>query len=197
MKMGLGISRLSSLVPILFSIVVMGCCLIAAEGGDDCQESGKLPGKNPPPGKCKEDDNSKCCAEGESYSIFQCSPPVTEQTKAILTLNSFQEGGDGGGPSKCDNMYHSDDEAVVALSTGWFGSDDNNRCHNSIIISSNGKEVKATVVDECDSTQGCDEEHDFQRPCRYNVVDASKAVWKALAVDENGKDEPEIEWSEA
>ena len=30
---------------------------------------------------------------------------MTGNTKAILTLNSFEKGGDGGGPSECDNQY--------------------------------------------------------------------------------------------
>ena len=38
------------------------------------------------------------------------------------------------------------------------------------------------VVDECDSTQGCDLEHAYQQPCRNNVVDASKGVWDALKI---------------
>ncbi|GFY92539.1 hypothetical protein Acr_08g0009350 [Actinidia rufa] len=40
--------------------------------------------------------------------------------KAVLNLNSFEKGGDGGAPSKCDHKYHSDNTPVVALSTGWF-----------------------------------------------------------------------------
>ncbi|CAA3020955.1 Hypothetical predicted protein [Olea europaea subsp. europaea] len=40
------------------------------------------------------------------------------------------------------------------------------------------------VVDECDSTLGCDSDHDYQLPCPNNIVDASKVVWKALGVPE-------------
>ncbi|KAF7825164.1 putative ripening-related protein 1 [Senna tora] len=94
-------------------------------------------------------------------------------------------GGDGGGPSECDNQYHSDDTPVVALSTGWF--DHRSRCLNNITISANGKSVVAMVVDECDSTMGCDEDNDYQPPCDNNIVDASKAVWKALGV-------PQAQW---
>ncbi|TKY63897.1 putative ripening-related protein 2 [Spatholobus suberectus] len=56
------------------------------------------------------------------------------------------------------------------------------RCHHNITIFANGRRVNAVVVDECDSTIGCDDEHDFQPSCPNNVVDASKAVWKALVV---------------
>ncbi|GKD93401.1 reverse transcriptase domain, reverse transcriptase zinc-binding domain protein, partial [Tanacetum coccineum] len=35
------------------------------------------------------------------------------------------------------------------------------------------------------STLGCDAEQDYQPPCPNNIVDASKAVWKALGVSEN------------
>ncbi|KHN42207.1 Putative ripening-related protein 2 [Glycine soja] len=67
----------------------------------------------------------------------------TSHTKAYLTLNSFEKNGDGGGPSDCDNQYHSDNMP-------------------------------------CDSTKGCDADHDYQPPCANNIVDASKAVWEAL-----------------
>ncbi|KAJ6940348.1 hypothetical protein NC651_006483 [Populus alba x Populus x berolinensis] len=33
------------------------------------------------------------------------------------------------------------------------------------------------VVDECDSTTGNDEDHDYLPPCDKNIVDTSKAVW--------------------
>ncbi|KAJ6872800.1 ripening-related protein 1 [Populus alba x Populus x berolinensis] len=98
-------------------------------------------------------------------------------------MNSFEAGGDGGGPSECDKQYHSDDTPVVALSTGWF--DHKSRCHNNITITANGRSVAAMVVDECDSTMGCDEVHDYQPPFDNNIVDASKVVWKALGVPED------------
>nr|XP_033513026.1 putative ripening-related protein 1 [Nicotiana tomentosiformis] len=97
------------------------------------------------------------------YTTYKCSPPVTGNTKAVLTLNSFQKGGDGGGPSEFDNQYHSDDTPVVTLSTGWYSGGD--RCLNYITVSANNKSVKAKVLDECDSTAGCDDEHDYQPPC--------------------------------
>jgi len=53
------------------------------------------------------------------------------------------------------------------------------------------------VVDECDSKRGCDAEHDFQPPCPNNVVDASKAVWKALGVPKRDWGESDIHWSDA
>ncbi|KAG5053684.1 hypothetical protein JHK85_006194 [Glycine max] len=36
------------------------------------------------------------------------------------------------------------------------------------------------VVDQCDSTKGCDADQDYQPPCANNIVDASNAVWEAL-----------------
>nr|GEZ69908.1 hypothetical protein [Tanacetum cinerariifolium] len=44
---------------------------------------------------------------------------------------------------------------------------------------------RAMVVDEYDSTMGCDADHDYQLPCPNNIVDASKAAWKALGVSED------------
>lgn len=145
-----------------------------------CNPSGKLKGRNPPPGGCDTGDQSECCKSGESYPIFKCSPPVTGHTKATLTLNSFEKGKDGGGPSECDGQYHSDKTQVVALSTGWFNK--MSRCHKKITIYGNGKSTEAMVVDECDSTEGCDSDHDYQPPCNNNIVDGSPAVWKALGV---------------
>uniref|UniRef100_A0A6N2MDG1 Uncharacterized protein n=1 Tax=Salix viminalis TaxID=40686 RepID=A0A6N2MDG1_SALVM len=99
---------------------------------------------------------------------------VVTGTKATLTLNSSEKGGDGGAPSECDNQCHSEK-----------GGDGRNRCLNFIKIHGNGKSVKAMVVDECESTMRCDSDHDYQPPrdsdhdyqpsCANNIVDASKA----------------------
>nr|XP_043625758.1 uncharacterized protein LOC122597198 [Erigeron canadensis] len=159
-----------------------------------CKPSGGIHGKKPPPGQCNQENDSDCCVQGKFYTTYTCSPPVSSDTKATLTINSFQKGGDGGGPSECDNQYHSDDTPVVALSTGWYKGGD--RCHKYIIINGNGRSVKAMVVDECDSTMGCDSDHDYQPPCPNNIVDASKAVWKALGVSEDNWGDLDITWSE-
>ncbi|OMO78738.1 Barwin-related endoglucanase [Corchorus capsularis] len=155
---------------------------------------GRIEGKNPPPGQCNQENDSDCCKDGKWYTIYTCSPPVSTKTKATLTLNSFEAGGDGGGPSECDNQYHSDDDPVVALSTGWFNH--KKRCLKYINIYGNGKSVRAKVVDECDSTMGCDSDHDYQPPCPNNIVDASKAVWKALEVPESDWGDIDIYWSD-
>ncbi|GJS84018.1 putative ripening-related protein 1 [Tanacetum coccineum] len=139
-----------------------------------CRPSGGIRGKKPPAGQCNRENDSDCCVQGKFYTTYTCSPPVTSGTKATLTINSFQKGGDGGGPSECDNQYHSDDTPVVALSTGWYKGGD--RCHKYITINGNGRSVKAMVVDECDSTMGCDSDHDYQPPCPNSIVDASKAI---------------------
>ncbi|KAL7254435.1 hypothetical protein ACSBR1_008761 [Camellia fascicularis] len=62
-------------------------------------------GKKPPPGQCNRENDSDCCVQGKMYTIYKCSPPVSRQTKAALTINSFQKGGDGGSPSECDGKY--------------------------------------------------------------------------------------------
>ncbi|XP_004310165.1 PREDICTED: kiwellin-like [Fragaria vesca subsp. vesca] len=133
--------------------------------------------------------------KGKSYPKYTCSPPVTAKTEALLTLNDFSEGGDGGGPSYCDGKYHSNSEKVVALSTGWF--DNKSRCGKMIRITArNGKTTTAKVVDECDSRAGCDKEHAGQPPCRNNIVDGSAAVWKALGLDQDEGVVP-VTWSMA
>ncbi|TYI29741.1 hypothetical protein ES332_A05G338200v1 [Gossypium tomentosum] len=159
-----------------------------------CSPSGKIKGKTPPPGQCNQENDSDCCKDGKWYTTYKCSPPLSSQTKATLTLNSFERDGDGGAPSECDNQYHSDDDPVVALSTGWYNN--GKRCLKYINIHGNGKSVRAKVVDECDSTMGCDSDHDYQPPCPNNIVDASKEVWKALGVPENDWGEMDIYWSD-
>ncbi|XAR63077.1 hypothetical protein NMG60_11022891 [Bertholletia excelsa] len=162
--------------------------------GQVCRPSGRIVGRKPPPGRCNQENDSDCCAQGQTYTTYRCSPTVTSHTNAKLTLNSFEDGGDGGGPSECDGKYHSDDLPVVALSTGWYSR--GNRCFHNITISGNGRTVKAMVVDECDSTMGCDDEHDYQPPCANNIVDASKAVWKALGIPQDNWGDLDITWSE-
>ncbi|MCD7453345.1 hypothetical protein HAX54_020643 [Datura stramonium] len=141
-------STLGTSLLVLLTFATFTYCLDARLQA--CQPSGKIKGIKPPPGQCNPENDSDCCKQGKMYTTYKCSPPVTGNTKAVLTLNSFQKGGDGGGPSECDNQYHSDDTPVVALSTGWYSGGD--RCLNYITISANGRSVKAKVVDECDST---------------------------------------------
>lgn len=160
-----------------------------------CKPSGKIRGKKPPPGECNKSNDSECCVEGKYYTTYDCSPTVSRRTKATLTLNGFGKGEDGGGRSECDEKFHSDNETVVALSTGWFKK--KSRCLKYINIYGNGRRVKAKVVDECDSTVGCDADHDYQPPCDNNIVDASKAVWEALGVPEKKRGELDIYWSDA
>ncbi|KAF6175167.1 hypothetical protein GIB67_022848 [Kingdonia uniflora] len=115
-----------------------------------------------------------------SRTVIGMSPP--RQTKAILTLNNF-EGGDGGGPSACDGQYHPNSIPVVALSSSWFKN--NQKCYRKIKIWGNRGHAEATVVDECDSRRGCDNELAYQPPCANNIVDGSSAVWRALGVPKN------------
>ncbi|XP_076925234.1 putative ripening-related protein 1 [Bidens hawaiensis] len=101
-----------------------------------------------------------------------------------MTINSFEKGGDGRGPSECDEKYHSDNTLIVALSTRWYN---HGRCHKFINIHYKDRHVKAKVVDECDSNRGC----------KNNIVDASKAVWKALHVPKSEWGETKVTWSDA
>ncbi|KQJ97233.1 hypothetical protein BRADI_3g29585v3 [Brachypodium distachyon] len=142
-----------------------------------CRASGFLPGKS---------GNSMIRTdvrtERNIHSII-ARRRSTAATKAVLTLNSFEKGKGGGGPSECDKAYHSNKEMVVALSTGWF--ENMGRCGHRIKITANDKSVYAKVVDECDSVYGCDVEHNYEPPCDNNIVDASPAVWNALGLDQN------------
>ncbi|XP_045806061.1 kiwellin-like [Trifolium pratense] len=146
-------------------------------GGGNCQSSGTL------------------ICEGKSHPQYKCSPPILSSTQALLTFNDFSEGGDGGGPSECDNQYHDNSERVVALSTGWYNG--GSRCGRMIRITArNGRSVTAKVVDECDSVNGCDKEHAGQPPCLNNIVDGSVAVWNALGLNTDVGVE-QVTWSMA
>lgn len=182
---------------VIASIVVtllLGTEFLQVEA-ETCNPSGEVKGTKPPPKQCNTENDSECCKGGELYTMYNCSPPILSPTKALLTLNSFQKGGDGGGKSECDNQFHNDTTPVVALSTGWFNH--RHRCLQNITITGNGRSVQAMVVDECDSTMGCDFDHDYQPPCRNNIVDASKAVWEALGVPKHHWGELDIVWSDA
>ncbi|KAJ8513434.1 hypothetical protein OPV22_003868 [Ensete ventricosum] len=180
----------SLLVLVLVAQVCLGSYLHFSYA-QQCSPNGQITGVS---GDCNTDNNADCCVNGQMYDTYSCSPPVTGETQAHMTINSFAEGGDGGRPSECDQSYHSDGELVVALSTGWY--DGGNRCSKNIKINANGQTVLAKVVDECDSLHGCDQEHAFQPPCAPNIVDASRAVWEALGIPESQIGDDDITWSD-
>ncbi|KAL4199284.1 hypothetical protein AMTRI_Chr03g144160 [Amborella trichopoda] len=105
----------------------------------------------------------------------------------MAQVRGFRERRDGGGPAESDNEYHSDHTPVVALSIRWIKHKE--RCLRNIMIKGNGRSVWAKVVNECDSTMGCDSTLDYHPPCANNIVDGSPAVWKALNV-------PRSQWGE-
>nr|KYP60754.1 Ripening-related protein grip22 [Cajanus cajan] len=115
-------------------------------------------------------------------------------THAILTLNNFARGGDGGGAAACDGRFHPLPQRVVALSSGWFNR--GARCGRMIKIKArNGRSTVARVVDECDSGHGCSKSHrNHQRGCKTNVVDASKNVWKDLRLNTDDGEVP-VTWT--
>uniref|UniRef100_A0A8R7VCG0 Ripening-related protein 3 n=1 Tax=Triticum urartu TaxID=4572 RepID=A0A8R7VCG0_TRIUA len=128
-------------------------CLVRPHDVVGCQPSGYLPGRS---GDCETSNSPDCCVDGKQYLQFLCSPPVSATTWAVLTVNGFGKGKDGGLPSECDSAYH-DSEMVIALSTGWFSG--MSRCSRSIKITATkggSSSVYAKVVDECDSVHGCD-----------------------------------------
>ncbi|KAL6001952.1 hypothetical protein ACLOJK_040516 [Asimina triloba] len=154
-------------------------CLQSAQAAGTLMIRGKKPAHE----RCnREHDADECCKKD------QCShppPAASRGTNAILTINGFEKGEDGGGPSACDGKYHSDNTLIVALSSRWFNS--RKRCFKRIRINGNGRSVVAKVVDECDSSAGC----------RKDIVDASRAVWKALGVKRSQWGWMEITWSDA
>ncbi|CAI9105027.1 OLC1v1003856C1 [Oldenlandia corymbosa var. corymbosa] len=174
-------------------ICINGKCNDDPDVGTHICRSGTPPSGGGGGGSCQPSGSLTCA--GVTKPTYTCSPPVTGSTSAILTLNDFSAGGDGGGPSECDNMYHSNTERVVALSTGWYAG--GSRCGRMIRITArNGRSTTAKVVDECDSRHGCDAEHAYQQACDNNIVDGSDAVWKALGLNEDLGRVP-VTWSMA
>ncbi|TKY51819.1 putative ripening-related protein 2 [Spatholobus suberectus] len=118
------------------------------------------------------------------------SPAINPSgTHAVLTLNNFGHGGDGGPPSECDGKFHPLPQRVVALSTGWYSN--GRRCGRKIRIKArNGRSTVAKVVDECDSV--CGKSHG--QACKTNVVDASQTVWKDLGLNTDDGEVP-VTWT--
>lgn len=171
---------------LLLSLLIM--TLHLAVEAKPCKPSGKVKIKGKGPSNCL-----GCCDEGKYYNTYTCSPKVSAHTKAVLTITGFEEEGEG--PSPCDGKFHLDDTPVVALSTGWF--DKQERCLKNVTIHGNGKSVTAMVVDECDSTMGCDGDHSYLPPCGENILGASRGVWKALGVPKKDWGKMDIYWSDA
>lgn len=128
---------------------------------------------------------------GDSSALLRhrdhrCTSPADGGTAAVMTVNGFEKGQDGGGPAACDGHYHSNGDLITALSTRWYAG--GRRCHKPIRITSThtGRSVVTRVVDECDSRHGC----------KDNIVDTSKAVWDALGLDTNVGEVP-VTWSDA
>ena len=92
--------------------------------------------------------------------LLQVSSAGNVHVPAVMTVNSFQQGGSGGGPASCDGQYHSDSEFIVSLSSEWYAG--GQRCGKMIRIKDNSSilgGITVIVVDECD---GCDGEwHNF------------------------------------
>ncbi|XP_039061453.1 putative ripening-related protein 1 [Hibiscus syriacus] len=128
------------------------------------------------------------CTHHCQSSLASLAEPMAGYKEKTHAYPEFEEGGDGGGPSECDGKYHSDDDTIVALSTGWFNHQ--KRGKKYMKIHGNGKSVRAKVVGECDSTRGC-------APCPYNIIDASKAIWKTLGVPESDLGEIDVYWSDS
>ncbi|KAL7226065.1 hypothetical protein ACSBR1_021240 [Camellia fascicularis] len=109
---------------------------------------------------------------------------------AKLTYKDFTKGR----PSKCDGKFHSNKDIIVAVSTGWYNG--GSRCEKKIrIVTKNGKRVVAKVLDECNSSRGCDKDNNNKPPCKNNIVDGSDAVWEALGLNKEKGGEPDVTWS--
>jgi len=180
-------------VMVVFALLQITCFLFHNVSAATCHVSGFIHGKGR---NCdRETGLDRCCIAGKRYPQFRCSPPVSAKTPAILTFNRFENGEDATRITSCDMRFHRDKELLVILSSGWLKLDGMNRCNKKIRVRANRRSVLAKVVDECDSINGCDEEHAFEPPCRNNVLNASPGVWKALGLNES-IGEVKVTWSD-
>ncbi|KAG2725182.1 hypothetical protein I3760_01G054700 [Carya illinoinensis] len=102
-----------------------------------CKASGKIRGEKAPHEQCNKENDADCCMHDKSYTIYKCSPPVSSHTKAKLTINSFEKGGDGGGPSECDNKYHSNNTPVTIRICRISGIKNSHHCSHKMSAISN------------------------------------------------------------
>jgi hypothetical protein len=111
-----------------------------------------------------------------------CAVAQQARNSATMSLTSFEEGGQ----ASCDGQYHSNGDALVALSTDLFQG--GSMCQKMIYISnSQGLDmVLAEVVDECDTQNGC----------TGNMLATSKKVWDVLNLDTNLGEVP-VTWTMA
>ncbi|KAJ1389282.1 RlpA-like domain superfamily [Sesbania bispinosa] len=105
----------NSLQTILFLLILVPNFWLNIEAAT-CKPNERIREKMPLSSHCNED---------------KVSLQVSQHTKAVLTLNSFEK----------------------ALPTRWYNHGE--RCHRKINIFGNGRRVNALVVDECDSSRGC------------------------------------------
>ncbi|KAK1290760.1 hypothetical protein QJS10_CPB18g01683 [Acorus calamus] len=127
-----------------------------------------------------------------SYPLYNCSPPTTSPTtQATLTFNLLDGPGSLFAPS-CDGMRHTQFEVVVAISTGFFNS--GNLCGKHIQIKvASGREVVAKVVSQCNSASGCRGALSLNPPCSNNVIEGTRAVFRALGLPLRGSQT--VQWT--
>jgi hypothetical protein len=92
-------NHISSTAFVLFFFLFLNMKWSSIEA-QTCNPSGKIRGKNAPP-KCNQENDSNCCVDDKLYPTYNCSLPVSGCMKAMLTINSFEKGGDGGTPLEC------------------------------------------------------------------------------------------------
>ena len=104
--------------------------------------------------------------------FLQVSSGGNVRVPAVMTVNSFQQGGSGGGPASCDGQYHSGSECIVSLSSDWYAG--GKRCGKMIRIKDNSSILGGITVIVVDEYDGCDGE-----------LGASPAVWHNFGLDPN------------
>ena len=133
------VAHVKHLMTVKVSSCIDGKCNDDPEVGTHINGGSSITPPPPPPGTCQP-SGTLACNGGKPKNTYTCSPPVTSSTPAVLTNNNFEKGGDGGGPSACDNKYHDNSERIVALSTGWYNG--GSQCGKMIrITTQNGRSV--------------------------------------------------------
>ncbi|KAL9999623.1 putative RlpA-like domain superfamily, kiwellin [Helianthus debilis subsp. tardiflorus] len=90
------------------------------------------------------------------FTLFISCIHALTNVKATMTINSFEEGGSGGGPSECDGRYHSQHTDCGP--------------------------VHPLVVDECDSTRGCKNNIVDASEAVWKALHVPKSEWGETTV---------------
>ncbi|KAI6702490.1 hypothetical protein NL676_011626 [Syzygium grande] len=158
-----------------------------------CKPSGRFRGRKPPPKQCnlKIISNAAKKAASTQPTGARLPFPIKPKTHKLSTAlkKAVMAVGD---PSVIRSTIRIVLWWWLCRQGGWTTSTGASK----ILLSTLTEEVSRPWLWMRMTTKGCDPARDYQPPCPSNIVDASKAVWKALGVPSHDWGELDIYWSD-